>query len=137
VGDSEEAVGDTRGGGLEAARGGRKVAGGGESRNVGVCAGVHGDRVACVTAAAAEIGGVDEGGAGGIELRHEGVPAAAAVGCRRRRREVAGVGFTRHEGVAGRVHRNAEACLSAAAAEVGGVNEGAAGGVGLRRGGVA
>ena len=46
------------------------------SRNVGVTRGVHRDAVAVIVTAAPEISGVEEAGAGGIELGHEGIDSA-------------------------------------------------------------
>src|SRR5439155_9244118 len=57
----------------------RKVGRVGAARYVGAAGGVHGDSEAAVLLAAADEGGVDEGRARGIELRHEGVEFAAAV----------------------------------------------------------
>ena len=96
------------------------------TRHVSVAGGVHGDAVALVKAVAAEIGGVDEGGACRVELRHEGVGLAAAEGRLegpRRRWEVAGTSETRHVGVPHGVDGDAEALVTATALEVGGVGE--------------
>src|SRR5437016_1227939 len=72
------------------------------------------------------LGGVDEGGACRVELRHEGVGLAAAEGRLegpRRRWEVAGTSETRHVGVPHGVDGDAEALVTATAPEVGGVGE--------------
>src|SRR5439155_21466823 len=97
-----EGVADDTKAGLNGARGGGEVRREGVTRHVSVAGGVHGDAVALVNAVAAEIGGVDEGGACRVELRHEGVGLAAAEGRLegpRRRWEVAGTSETRHVGV--------------------------------------
>src|SRR5207245_5298259 len=94
--------------------------------------------------AAAEVGGVDEGGAGGIELRHEGVATTEHIASEgrlerpRRSRKVAGASSARHVGVARGVHGDACAIVAdgATAAEVGGVDKGGAGGIQLRHEGV-
>src|SRR2546428_2048492 len=65
-------------GDLEGPGGRREVGGPRGARQVGITRRVHGNAEAAVIAAAAEVGGVDEGGAGGIELRHERVEGAAA-----------------------------------------------------------
>src|SRR5207237_2017481 len=89
--------------GLECPGAGREVRGGGDARHVGGAQRVDGDpRLAEVGAAPAEVGGVGEARAGGVELRDEGVPAslvkslegAAAGG------EVSGVRGPLYEGVA-------------------------------------
>ncbi len=49
------------------------------ARHVGVAGGVHGDAGNRVIAAAAEVGGVDQGRAGGVQLRHEGVVREAIL----------------------------------------------------------
>ena len=76
-------------------------------------------------------------GAGGVELRDEGV---AAVGRRVERarcgREVCRACLARHVGVAAAVDRDAAAVVEAVAAEVGRVDERRAGRVQLRQGGV-
>ena len=59
-----------------------KSVGIGVARHVGVAGRVHGDAVATRhVPRAAEVGGVDQGRAGRVQLRHEGVVAAATVGC--------------------------------------------------------
>src|SRR5712664_2224870 len=51
----------------------------GVARYVGVAGAVHGDAIAIVEAAATEVGGVDERGTGGVELRHKDVSVGAAA----------------------------------------------------------
>ena len=46
------------------------------ARDVGVARGVHGDAVAVIMAAAAQVGRVDQPGAGRVQLGHEGVGTA-------------------------------------------------------------
>ena len=78
-----------------------------------------------VVAAAAEVGGVDQGRAGGVELRHEGVePPPLSVAWKGvLGREVRRTGLARDVGVARRVDGDAAGRHRAAAAEVGGVDE--------------
>ena len=105
----------------------------GVARYVGVLGRVDGDPQAPVTATAAEVGGVDEGRAGGIELRDEGVAATGRLEGPWGRREVAGVGPPGHVGVAVGVHRDPEGLLiKAVAAKVGGVDQSRTGGIELR-----
>src|SRR5437660_1061856 len=77
--------------------------------------------------AAAEVGGVDEGGAAGIEFRDEDVGGAyRAVESARGGREAGRGGVARYVGVAGDVHRDAVAevvAVTPTAAEVGRVSE--------------
>src|SRR5439155_688762 len=119
--------------GLEGAGGRGEVGGKGNPRHVGVAAGVHGDAEAVVNVTPAEVGGVDEHGAGGIELGHEGVFGAAEGGLEGAggRGEGGGIGEARHVGVAEGVHGDAEAVVNATPAEVGGVDEPGAGGIEL------
>src|SRR5207245_645222 len=99
---------------------------------------VHGNATAEVIAAAAEVGGVAQRRAAGIELRHKNIELTAAKSWlqRIRRREVGRLGLPRHVGLAGSVYGNAHvraaAALIAAAAEVGGVDQRRAGGIELR-----
>src|SRR5213076_1946505 len=58
---------------LESARSGREVARAGVAGYVGVAGSIHGDAVARVIVIAAEVGGIDERGSGGVELRDESV----------------------------------------------------------------
>ena len=93
--------------------------------------------VAVVSRVAAEVGGVDEGGAGRVQLGHEGVAAARVGGLERiGGGEVGRIGVARDVGVSGGVHGDAVAAVVAAAAEVGGVDEGGAGRVQLGHEGV-
>src|SRR5207244_12521498 len=83
----------------------------GGASHVGAAGGIYGNAVGEVTAAAAEVGGGDEGGAGRIKLGREGDEAAGEgrLEGRRRRREGAGTGAARHVGIAGGLHSYAEA----------------------------
>src|SRR5207302_781304 len=87
----------------------REVAGEGATRHVSVPPAVHDDRAAEVVAGAGEIGGVDEGGAVGIEHRHEGVIEALVALEALHRWEVGGAGETRYVGVARAVYGDAPA----------------------------
>src|SRR5439155_1156585 len=124
--------------GLEGAGGRGEVGGKGNPRHVSVAAGVHGDTEAVVDTTPAQVGGVDEEGAGGIELGHEGVFGAAEGGLEGAggRGEVGGKGNPRHVGVAAGVHGDAEALVNVTPAEVGGVDEPSAGGIELGHEGV-
>src|SRR5439155_17366059 len=95
---------------------------------------VHRDPGALVKATAPEVAGVDEGGAGGIELRHEGVAGAAEGRLKTvlRRREVGGEGPTRHVGVTCSVHGDPGALVTATTPGEGGIDEVGAGGIKLR-----
>src|SRR6267143_1430430 len=125
---------------MESPRGSRESVRGGAARHVSVAEAVHRDGEAPpLTAASPEIGGIEEGGAGGVELRYEGVAAAGERGLEGSRgdREVGRGGAARHVGVAEAVHRDAEAAaLTPAPAEIGGIDECGAGGVELRYEGV-
>src|SRR5947209_1276854 len=87
--------------------------------------GIDRDAPALVIGTAAEVGGVDQRGAGGVQLRHEGVKAAAGSRLEGTggRREVGRDGEARHVGIATGIDRDAQALVSATAAEVGGVRE--------------
>src|SRR5438093_13074552 len=90
-----------------------------------------------VTCNAAEVGGVDEGGAQRIELRHEGIGLVQAAALEplespRGRREGTGGGLSCHVGVAGGVHGDPQALIVVIAPKVGGVDEGGASGIELR-----
>ena len=112
------------GGGLESPPGRRKVGRNGEARHVCVAGCIHGDAVALLRTAAAEIGGVHERGARGIELRHKDVDGVERCIERPwRRGEVGRNGGARHVGVAGHIHGDAGGYITIAAAEVGGVDE--------------
>src|SRR5439155_6820003 len=99
------------------------------------------DPVARIIAAAPEVGGENEGGAGGIELGDErvalvGVVGAAAAGSglkgARARREVRRLSLPRHISVASDVDSNPIALVIAATAQISGVDESGAGGIELR-----
>ena len=81
-----EGVGAAVGGRVEGARRRREVRRARVPGHVGVAGGVERDAVAVVAAASAQVGGVAEGGAARVELRHEGVAAAVVGSCRRRPR---------------------------------------------------
>src|SRR5205807_243247 len=108
----------------------RRKAAGGEACHVGVAGGVHGDAVAGVTATASEVRGV-EGGSEGIELRHEGAGAAAAVGrlVGPHRGRKAASGGARYISVASGVHGDAVAVVVATPPEVRGVEGGGTEGI--------
>src|SRR5437762_9555125 len=94
-----------------------------------------------VTGNAPEVGGIDEGGAQRIELRHEGIGVVQAAALEplkspRGRREGTGAGLSCHVGVAGGVHGDPQALIIVIAPKVGGVDEGGAGGSELRYEGV-
>src|SRR5439155_24364197 len=120
---------------LEGPRSRREVERPSAARHIGAAGGVHRDAVATITTTAPEVGGVDEGGARGVELRHEGIEEAAEGRLEgpQRRREVDGEGVTRHVGVAGGVHGDAAALVTPTAPDVGGGGKGGAG-VDERRG---
>src|SRR5205823_5160686 len=113
-------------GGLESAKGRGEIGRIGIAGHVGVAGSIDGDAGSEVVTAAAEIGGVAQGRAGGVELRDEGVEGAAearlesARGCS----EVARSGGARHVGAAVGIHGDAEAQILVAAAEEGGVDQG-------------
>ncbi len=71
---------------LEGASGSGKVVRRRVSRNIGVSEGVHRDAVAEIGKAAPEIGGVEEGGTGGIELSHKDVKVTTVQSSGRRQR---------------------------------------------------
>ena len=114
----------------------------GETYYVGVAGGVYRDPPAPFIVKAAEVSGIDQGRAGGIEFRHEavgstelrlerGTTAEDRLEGVRGRREVSRVSRARHVGVAGSVHGDPAARITTTAAKVGRVNEGRAGGVEL------
>src|SRR5437588_2231289 len=112
---------------LEGARR-REVGGTGVPRHIRAARAVHGDALAPVVAGASEVGGIDEAGAAGIELRYEGVdatPGGRLVGPRRRW-EVLGESGTRHIGAARTVYGDPVALIGVAASEIGGIDRGAA-----------
>src|SRR5437667_11742710 len=86
-----------------------------------------------------QVGGVDEGGAQGVDLRHEDMGLAAPEGgleSPRGRREVSRRGGSYHVGVAGGVHGDSIGEVIATSAEEGGVDEGGPRGIELRDEGV-
>ena len=92
--------------------------------HIGVAGGVHGDPVAVVLFAAAQIGRIHEGGPGRVELGDEGVGEAASIRVlnetARRAGEVCRVGEPGHIGVAGGVHGDPVAGVLVAATQIGG-----------------
>ena len=101
----------------------------GEARHVSVASGVYGDAETKVKSIPAEVSGIDERGAGGIQLYHEGVNVKGGAAEEWlegsvSNREVGGASIARHVRVAFGVHGYPPAGISrAAAAEVGGVSE--------------
>ena len=133
--------------GLECARGRREVGRGGNAGHVGIARGVDGDAVALLEdgAAAAQVGGVDEPAADRIQLGHKGIGSAGtaegATGSGRLESprssgKVRRVRSARHVGAAEHVECDTEALFEAAAAEVGGVDQPAAGRIQLRDEGI-
>ena len=126
--------------GLEGPRRRREVGRGGRARHGGVAHGVHGNGSAPGRVISTEVGRVDEGGAGGIEFRHEAGAAtwAGAAGLEgpRRRREVGGDGEPRHVSVAQSVHGDPARPVQGTPPDVGGVGESRASGSKLRHKGV-
>src|SRR5262249_31591462 len=113
------------------------VGGGGERGDRGGTSAIYGDAHALVQPAATQVGGIDEGGAIGRELRHKGVKGAAE--CRLQgtdRGEVGGEGVPGDVGGASAIHGDGTAFIEAAAAQVGGIDEGGAIGRELRHKGV-
>src|SRR3989442_877608 len=86
---------------LKCAWGGWEVARIGEAGYVGVACSIHGNADANAgSATAAEEGGVDERGSGGIQLRHEGDGGDdGGLESARSRREVSRTGVSGDEGV--------------------------------------
>src|SRR5258706_13335891 len=96
---------------------------------------VQSDPGAFFTATSAEVGGVDDGRAPGIELCHESVAETAAeggLGGTEGRGEGGRIGGARNIVIAGGVHSNPLAGVAPAAAEERGVDEAGAGGMRLR-----
>src|SRR5207253_7046077 len=96
---------------------------------------VHRDAVALIGAAAADVAAVDERGAGGVDLRHEGVLAAVVGQVRpdgHGKRGLRGGGRSRDVRVARAVHRDGIADVAAAAADKAAVVERGAGSAELR-----
>src|SRR5438552_18830170 len=86
-----------------------------------------------------QVGGVDEGGAQGVDLRHEDMGLAAPEGgleSPRGRREVSRRGGSYHVGVARGVQGDPIAEVIATSAEEGGVDEGGPPGIELHDEGV-
>src|SRR6266571_7779202 len=114
---------------LEGAQGRREIGGTGGPADVGVPGSIHGNGDTIVISTAAQVGGVDQSGAGGIELRDEGVtdiaeaPATSRLEGPRGRRELGRVGRANHVGVAGGVHGDAPTEVIPTGAKVGGVEE--------------
>ncbi len=91
--------------------------------HVGIAGAVHGDSVGLIPSVAADVAAVDQARARGVHLGHEGVAAAVERevgpdGCRK----IVGPGFSGHVGVPVCVHRNGEARLFLAAADVAAVD---------------
>src|SRR5262249_52754612 len=109
---------------LQRTRGG-KIGRSGKTRQVSVSRAVHCDAVAKFTAAAPEVSGEKQRGAGRIQLCHKGsTPKCPKSRLQRTRgRKISRIGFTRQVGVSRAVHRNGVASVIEAAPEVGGVNE--------------
>ena len=94
---------------------------------------------AAITAAAAQVGRIDQPGSGRVQLRHKGVEIAAGVGRLGRpcgRREIGGDRAARHVGAARVVHGDIEADINVAAAQVGRIDQPGSGRVQLRHKGV-
>src|SRR6266571_86898 len=76
---------------------------------------------------AAEVGGVDQSGAGGIELRDKGVAATTTaerwLEGAQGRREIGGTGGPADVGVPGSIHGNGDTEVIPTGAKVGGVEE--------------
>ena len=111
----------------------------GKARHIGVPGGVYGDAVAVVVPAAAQVGGVHQSAACGIDLAHKGIagaPVSRLDSARAGTREVGRLGKARHIGVAGRVYGDAVAIVATAAAQVSGVHQSAACGIDLGHKGV-
>src|SRR2546425_477977 len=107
----------------------REVGREGQAGHVGMATGTDRDTQALVIGTAAEVGGVDQPGARGIQLRHEGVDSAAGslLEGTGGRREVGREGGARHVSMATGIDRDAKALVIAAAAEVAGVKQRRAG----------
>ena len=111
----------------------RKIGRIGSPCDVGVASGIHRDAIAFVNeAAAAQVSGIGQGERGGpvvkTQLADEGVlePSEGVVGGGQRVRggKIGRSGEPRHVGVASGIHRDAQAPVKAAAAQVGGVDQG-------------
>ena len=119
---------------LEGPRRGREVRGEGAARHIGVAGRVHGDALSApitlpdarIVVTAPEVGGVDEGGTGGIQFCHEGIDKGSRIDRAkgpRRNWEVQGGRVAGHVGVPRGVDGNAVAKVPARSTEVGGVDE--------------
>src|SRR5688572_1934510 len=101
----------------------REVARTGLSRDVGIPRRTYGNSKRDLIARAAKIGGIDERGAAGVDLRHEALLGAAAGMCRlkhaRGRREIRRVGDAHDHHVAGGSYVDAVRLFHTAAAKVG------------------
>src|SRR5262249_19731287 len=88
--------------------------------------GVQGERTCAIVAAATKIGGKQECGARRVDLGDESVRRAPSVFRLQGvdDREIGGSGFPGNIDVSRAIHRNTKALVAAAAAQVGGVNEG-------------
>src|SRR5262249_52015127 len=117
----------------------REIAAGVPS-HIGIAGRVDRDAGATVEATTTQIGGVDQGRAGRIQLRHEGVreyatPESLLEGAGGGGK-VGAVGWPGYVGIAGRVYRDAGGKVEAAAAQVGGVDQARAGRIQLCHEGV-
>ena len=122
---------------LEGPRCSREIADIGSAHHVGVPGSIHGDAKAhlILETATAEKRGIDQGGARRIQLDHEGAyNTPRRLVCSRRCREEVGVeGDASHIGVARGIHGDAISSSLTNAPQVGGVDEGRAGGIQLGR----
>src|SRR5439155_1673393 len=100
-----------------------------EASDIGIARGVHGDAIAIVSAVAAKVAGIVQGGAIGTYLGHQGV-VGAIVGQIRphsyRKGIFGGLGNASDIGIARRVHGDAVALVVVAAANVAGIDQGGA-----------
>src|SRR5208282_4106982 len=93
----------------------------GGARHVGVAGGIDGDAEAIVITTTAQVGGVDQVRAGGIQLRHKRVIIAVVSRLYRvSGGEVGRSGVPRHVGVAGGINGDAVGIVNITAAHVGG-----------------
>ena len=118
---------------LEGAGGGGEIGGIGQPCDIGVARGIDRYAVATSSAAAAQVGGVEQGRAGGVQFGDKGIAAAGRSSLEGARGggEIGGAGTACDIGVARGIDRYADAVVIAAAAQVGGVEQGRAGGVQL------
>ncbi len=111
---------------LKSSRGRGEIARKGVAGHVGIAAGIHRDAKALIVADAAEVRGVDEPRARGIQLRHEDIALAAAEGGLERpssRREIERFGEAGHVRIARGINGDRAAEVLGAAAEVRGVEQ--------------